>query len=426
MYKKIEKSLKKWEGSVKEYRERWRKRVAYWGEVLGKTNKTGKAYVRVERRAAASKAKSEFRALNNQWITAMLKSYKNKVGSEEYTKFYPQVLPLGAKVLAFYQEKSKYYKAKCDAMKSKRSKAYGVAYRYYTAYENRIKRYYWQMLWFDKKMMTRFRKGTPEMKAQHAQKLVDSSALKAQYLLLRKDAKARMGQVRDRSAEWNSYQKMMSSTKTRVKRLRGRKRNRARARVHYWLHRIRRAQVGGANQKKYLQKLDARYKYVLSKYEDRTKSWKARTEAARFGSFTWKKMSLNYYRYMRKQAAWIRWRGRFFKKLRRMFKSDTPEYKEYTKEYDDHMAAGKKLKDDFLVEAQGWVSKLKDTDDGKKYWLRWTKRVSERYDRYRVAVKDLRDKELAFWKMRKASYKDENFRAAYTAMKVARIVCKLN
>jgi hypothetical protein len=72
------------------------------------------------------------------------------------------------------------------------------------------------------------------------------------------------------------------------------------------------------------------------------------------------------------------------------------------------------------------VSKLKDTDDGKKYWLRWTKRVSERYDRYRVAVKDLRDKELAFWKMRKASYKDENFRAAYTAMKVARIVCKLN
>jgi len=208
----------------------------------------------------------------------------------------------------------------------------------------------------------------------------------------------------------------------RAKRYQGRARYRSRRKTSYWWHRMRRAKVGGASQMRYLKHLDKSYKYLLAKYQHRMAYWKGHLAKARFGSYKWSKYSLYYYRYTHKVAHWMYWRALFYKRFRRFFKSSSKEYKDYTAKYESHLKERKALSDAYLKEAAGWVGKLNHKSWGYRYWSRWTKRYGARYTRYRSPVKDLRTAERAWWALRRSSYKDAKYRAAFTAMKTKRDV----
>jgi hypothetical protein len=74
-------------------------------------------------------------------------------------------------------------------------------------YQYRILHYYYYMNWFNKKMMSRYRKGTAEAKAQKALSAKYHTLLKQSYYSLTKLAHTRMRQLRARTAEWNLWRR---------------------------------------------------------------------------------------------------------------------------------------------------------------------------------------------------------------------------
>ena len=418
-WKKINSSVLRWKAYNKRYRAQWRHRISYWSKRLSKKNAKGKAYKRVQRRQSAASAWRAFRKTWKSWYYAMFYSYRSKYGSTKFKKYYPQVNKLSGEVLKFYEDRANYYKGQMGKHKA-RSRSYSVYFRYYMIYKYRILHAHYYSLWFDKKMYHRFRKGTAEAKEMKRYLHDAHKNLKLDYYRLMSLTRHRLGQVRSRSAEWNLWHRWYRWSYHRAKRFQGRRRYRARKSVNYWWHRFTKGKIGGKTQTYALKYLDRYYKYLLKKYTSRETYWKGRLAKARWGSTHWWRYSRYYVRYLRKRYHWLYWRATFYKRWRRMYKSSSGDFKKLTEKRKAVMEERKKIQKAYMAMVEGWNGKLPHSSYAYRYYSKWYKRYGARYARYRSPVKDLRKAEHAWWAMRRTSYKDAKYRAAFTAMKVAR------
>ena len=411
----------RWRSMGRRYRKQWRHRVRYWSRRLKKKNKKGKAYKRVQRRRKAARALQKFRKTWKSWYYAMYYSYRSKVGSARFKKYYPTVAGLNKELVKFYEERRSYYKGRMGQQKSKRSRRYALYFRYYMIYTYRVLYVHFYDRWFNYKMYRRFRRNTSEWK--DSRKLVHASrqALKRDFWKIFTLTRSRLRQVRRRSGEWNLWYRWYRWGWTRYRRLQGRRRQRARRGVHYWWRVFLRGKVGGDTQKRAIKYLDRYYKYVLKKYVRHTKYWKKHTDRQRLGSYRWRKYSYYYGRYLRAQMSWMWWRATFYKRWRRMYKSSSSDFKDLTKKRKKVLEERKALREGWMNTVKGWLDKIKNHRlYSWRYYNRWYSRYAKRYKRYRSPVKELRAAEHAWWKLRRSSHKDANYRAAFTKMKTLR------
>ena len=113
----------------KRYRAQWRHRVRYWQKRLKKYNKKGKAYRRVKRRKAAASAAQKFRQTWKTWYYSMYYSYRSRVGSSRFKKYYPKVADLNKEIGKYFTDKKDYYKGRMKKY-NVRSRGYRVYFRY--------------------------------------------------------------------------------------------------------------------------------------------------------------------------------------------------------------------------------------------------------------------------------------------------------
>lgn len=103
--------------------------MRYWQKRLKKYNKKGKAYRRVKRRKAAASAAQKFRQTWKTWYYSMYYSYRSRVGSSRFKKYYPKVADLNKEIGKYFTDKKDYYKGRMKKY-NVRSRGYRVYFRY--------------------------------------------------------------------------------------------------------------------------------------------------------------------------------------------------------------------------------------------------------------------------------------------------------